>query len=82
MLSQVRKTAAAILKMISKWIETEQAKGSQSMYIAELRGTFEAILSDGGVPLRRRDGSRRDSLADPTDTGKPTLSVHESDPSI
>ena len=56
--------------MISKWIETEQAKGSQSLYIAELRSTFEAILTDGGVPLRRRDGSRRDSIGDPNDTGK------------
>lgn len=67
---QVRKTSAAVLKIVSKWIEVEQQKGSQSQYIAELRSTFDAIISDGGVPVRRRDGSRRgDGITDTRDTG-------------
>lgn len=67
---QMRKTSAAVLKIVSKWIEAEQAKGSQSLYLAELRGTFDGILLDGGTMPKRRDGSRRDSIGDPTDAGK------------
>lgn len=63
--------AAGVLRIICKWMETEQEKGSQSPYLADLRSMCDAILADSGVQFKRRESNRRvDGIAEARDTGE------------